>query len=249
MPELLIIGILFFVIALIYSSVGFGGGSSYLAILAAFAIPFPELRFYSLVCNIMVVAGSVLYFHRRRLLKWRQTLPIIFLSVPAAFFGGAYRLSSITFFLILATVLLISGLILAYQAVVGYRKSENYRRGKITSALMGLFIGFVSGLSGIGGGIFLSPVLNLSRWDNAKVIAASASLFILVNSASGLAGQLISYSFDLEWNYFIGLPLAVWGGGFIGRRLGILKFNAQQVKLVTALLILFISIRIFIQYL
>ena len=235
--------ILFFIIAIIYSSAGFGGGSSYLATLALFPIEFTSLRIIALLCNIVVVSGAIYQFQKKKLLDIKNILPLISLSIPLAYLGGSIQLSHNFFFILLGFTLLLASVIMFISSNV-----ESKKLPKHSNALIGGGIGFLSGMVGIGGGIFLSPVLHLSKWNKPKIIAATTALFILVNSIASVISQCINNSARLE-SSIIYLLLAVFLGGQIGSRLTTQKFKPLIVKKITATVILIVAIRILLQYL
>ena len=241
--ELLFLIPIFFTIAVFYSAAGFGGGSSYLAILALFSIEFSEMRMIALLCNIAVVSGSLYLFYKHDLIRFRKILPLLVLSIPLAFIGGKLRINEHTFFLILAITLLLAAIFMLFKTDVGERKISTRASGMI-----GGVIGFLSGIVGIGGGIFLSPVLHLSRWDRPKVIAATTAAFIFVNSIAGLFGQITTHGFHLNTKLIISLILSVIIGGQIGSRITISKLDPLKVRKITAILILFVSIRLIVKF-
>ena len=239
--------IIFFFISLIYSSVGFGGGSSYLAVMAIAGIDFQLLKIVALLCNITVVTGGVYWFWKRKYLDWKKLLPLTLLSIPLAYLGGGMQLTERLFFLIAGAALILAGtLVLLQKHIV----SNDVRSNSTTLNIgVGGGIGFLSGLIGIGGGIFLSPFLHLIRWDKAKVIAGTASFFILVNSIAGLAGQFSLSTQISDWLPIFMLILTVFVGGQIGSRWGSGKLSPQKVRIITAVLVLFVGIRIVFKYL
>lgn len=243
--EFWIIVVAFFFIALIYSSVGFGGGSSYTALLAVYAFSPDEVKSASLVCNIVVVAGSVLVFWREGALTLRQIFPYLILSMPLAFVGATMPISNRGFFLLLASALLLSSLGLIAQSLLMKRNVPSVLPGNpIRQSVVGGAVGFLSGVVGIGGGIFLSPVLHFMAWHSARIISGLAAVFILMNSVMGLAGQFtrgIPGSIHFLWP----LALAVFIGGQLGARAGAKKFNPSVIRQITAMLIFVASMLLF----
>ena len=237
----------FFGIALLYATVGFGGGSSYIAVLAAYEVNYLLLRPLALICNITVVGGGTWLQFKRGHLKWRKTLPLVLFSVPMAFLGAWLRIEEGLFYLILAFSLTAAGLLTIFRPSPS--EGEEGGRHWWANAVIGGGIGFLSGLVGIGGGIFLAPLLHLTQWDRPKAIAAAASLFILVNSIAGLTGHFISRGWDLDWGVAAALAGAVMAGGQIGARLGTGVLPQRAVKWGTALLVLFVGIRLLVRYL
>jgi uncharacterized protein len=257
--------IIFFFIAAIYASAGFGGGSSYLAVMALFGLQQNVMRPTSLMCNIVVVLGGTYIMWKNGYLNFKKIIPLSIASVPLAYFGGLIKLSDRTFFLLLGVGLVVAALLMFFQKKVNILDKKNqegapqYLEEKNDNSLninvlskekgfwqsmgIGGFIGFFSGMVGIGGGIFLSPVLNLMRWDTPKNIAATASVFILINSISGLIGQLQKQP-HLDWYFTLPLLLSVLIGGQIGSRLSVFKLNQILVRRVTAALVLYAGVNI-----
>lgn len=247
-PEVLIV-ILFFLVALFYSSIGFGGGSSYLAILSLFFIDFHLIRSTALVCNVMVVLGNVILYYKNGLLDLKRFWPVVALSIPAAFIGAQFRLSQELFFVLLGLALVASALMLLIKASASNKttsKTAPKTYSRTVSVSVGAGIGLLSGLVGIGGGIFLSPLLNLMQWDNARKIAALASFFILVNSLAGIGGLLLSDAFRFEIPFLFYLIAAVLAGGQIGSRLTVKVLNPRLIKLFTGCLVLYVGLRLFL---
>ena len=240
--------IFFLVIAFIYASVGFGGGSSYLAILALYALPFKEMRLIALICNIIVVTGGSIIFIRNKQVNWKKIIPMAAVSVPMAFFGATMKISQNDFFIILGCSLIAAAVLLWLKTKPGelnVSAKTNYAR----DGVIGGAIGFLSGMVGIGGGIFLSPVLNLMKWDTPKKVAATASIFILVNSIAGIAGQLTTLPQDINYTRILLLSLAVLIGGQLGSRMGSVKFNQLLVKRITALVVFWAGIEVLTKHL
>lgn len=231
-PELLIF---FFLIALIYASVGFGGGSSYLALLALYALPFMEIRLTALLCNIIVVTGGTVIYIRHGQVDGKKVIPLVLASIPLAFLGAAMKLNQNQFFILLGISLVAASILLWWKRKGGISRTGRFH--PLLHALLGGAIGFLSGMVGIGGGIFLSPLLNLMGWDEPKKIAATASLFILVNSVAGILGQAAHWPSQLNYAQLTGLCLAVLAGGQVGVRLGTVKFDQLLVRRVTAVLV------------
>ncbi len=235
MPDWLL-ALFFVVIAFTYASVGFGGGSSYLAILAVAGLPFQEIRLTALLCNIIVVSGGTLIFFQNKQLDARKILPLVAISIPAAFLGAKMRISQETFYMLLGGSLLVASALLWLQPQKQEADSVASPQ-PVRDGLLGGGIGLLSGMVGIGGGIFLSPLLHFFRWDTARKIAATASVFILVNSLSGIAGQLAHLPSDLHWNRIALLGAAVLVGGQAGSRISLSYFNPLLIRRLTAVLV------------
>lgn len=248
MPLLLVAA--FLITALLYASVGFGGGSTYNALLVLGGADYRLMPSIALVCNVIVVCGGVWRFARTGDLSIRRLLPFLAASVPAAWIGGRIPVSETFFIGLLGGALLLSGLHLAFQKTSGDPEIPDGRSSParlLFSASAGGAIGLLSGLVGIGGGIFLAPVLYFMRWGTPRQIAAASSLFILVNSLSGLTGQLAKLQDMVLLSQTVPywpLPIAVFIGGQIGSWLAGYKLDPGLIRRLTALLILYVAVRL-----
>lgn len=246
MPVWLIPG--FFGTALLYASVGFGGGSTYSALLALAGTDFRILPIISLACNIVVVTGGVIRFARAGEMPWRGALTISLVAAPLAFLGGLTPIKQATFLTILGASLVFAALALLIP-VRQTGDSPAPPRRTWPMALAAAPLGYLAGLVGIGGGIFLAPLLHLTRWNSARRIAATASLFILINSVTGLAGQLAKSGvarFGEALGGALPLLVAVAIGGQIGSYLALRYLPAKVIRWLTAALTGWVGIRLLI---
>lgn len=241
--------LLFFIVAILYAAVGFGGGSSYLAILALTGIAFTQIRATSLLCNIVVVSGNVFLFHRQKEIDWKKIIPLVFFSIPFSFLGGKLLIGQNFFFILLGFTLLFAALTMWFSKKNSTKPNNTINQNKIVNSGFGGFIGFISGMVGIGGGVFLAPLLHFTKWNTPKKIAATASVFILVNSIAGLIGQFANINFYVDWSLTGVLLITVFIGGQIGSRFSTNFFTPIQLKKATAVLIAFVSLRILFTYL
>ncbi|MDR6923649.1 MULTISPECIES: sulfite exporter TauE/SafE family protein [Chryseobacterium] len=239
----------FLIIAFVYSSIGFGGGSSYLAVLAMYNLPYQEIRLTALICNVIVVIGGVYIYWKNKQVNWKKVIPITLVSVPMAYLGAVLKIKQETFFLILGITLIVAALLLWVKTETKNEENtvEDSKISVVRNSFLGGGIGFLSGLVGIGGGIFLSPLLNLMKWDTPRKIAATSSVFILVNSISGIFGQISQVSIDIDFFRILSLCLAVFIGGQIGSRMS-LKWDALVIKRMTAVLVLVAGVNVLIKY-
>ena len=241
---MLILSILFFLTATLYSSVGFGGGSTYLALLLIWGIPYYIFPAVALLCNIFVVSGNCYNYIKAGNLNLKLLIPYLIGSIPLAFIGGSLHLEKDLFEILLFFVLTIAGLLLLFKFKSYDDNEEKYKQVPIfISILIGGVLGFISGIVGIGGGIFLSPILFLIRAGKPKHIVTTASLFILINCIFGIIGQLTKNAvIDEVYNYWY-LLIAVLIGGQIGNFLNLKIFPTRILALLTSLLVLFVSVR------
>ena len=241
---MIILSILFFVTALLYASVGFGGGSTYLALLLIWEIPYYIFPVIALVCNIFVVSGNSFNYIKAGNFNFKLLFPYLIGSIPLAFFGGSLEIDKNLFEIFLFLVLAFAGIMLLFNFKSYDDNEKTYKKIPIyISVSIGGILGFISGVVGIGGGIFLSPILFLIKAGKPKHIVTTASLFILINSISGVIGQLTkSVVFSDISNYWY-LFMAVIVGGQIGNFLNLKIFPTKILALVTSLLVLFVAIR------
>ena len=240
-----LLAILFLVTAILYSSVGFGGGSTYLALLLIWGIPYFIFPVIALSCNIIVVSGNCFNYIRAGNLNLKLLIPYLIGSIPLTYIGGSLPIEKKLFEILLFLVLAMAGTLLLFNF-----KSYNDREGSYQkipvpiSIVIGGIIGFTSGVVGIGGGIFLSPILFLIRAGKTKHIVTTASLFILINSASGLIGQLTKNTLLVEVQNYWYLLVVVLVGGLIGNYLNLKIFSNRILALITAILVIFVACRV-----
>ena len=241
---MIILTVLFFITAILYASIGFGGGSTYLALMLIWEIPYYIFPIIALFCNIIVVSGNSINFVRSGNVNLKLILPYLFGSVPFAFIGASISLEKEIFEILLFLILIIAGFFLLLESNTFNKKDLKINSiSTIFSIFIGSLIGFVSGLVGIGGGIFLSPILFLLKAGYPKHITSSASLFILINSTFGVIGQLTKEIVLNEFLNYWPLFLAVLIGGQIGNYLNIKFLSNKALALLTSLLIIFVAIR------
>ena len=218
-----------FVVAILYSSVGHGGASGYLAVMALLAVAPTVTRPTALVLNLFVASIAFIQFYRAKHFDWKVFLPFAAASIPMAFVGGMIQLPTAVYKIILGVVLMLAAIRLALDLKT---TQEPHAPPVWLALIIGAILGLVSGLVGVGGGIFLTPILLLMNWTETKKAAGVSALFILVNSISGLLGN---YAQVLQ------LPPSVWfwigaavGGGIIGSTLGSYRFNSLTLRRVLA---------------
>ena len=245
---MILLAILFFVTAALYSSVGFGGGSTYLALLLIWEVPYLVFPVIALCCNIIVVTGNCFNYIRAGNLNLKLLTPYLIGSIPLAYIGGSLPIDKEFFEILLFLVLSIAGIFLLFNFKSYDEKESVWRKIPILfSILIGGSLGFISGVVGIGGGIFLSPILFLIRAGKPKHIITAASIFILINSLSGIIGQLTKNNVLEEVLNYWYLMAVVLTGGQIGNFLNLKILPTKILVLVTSGLVIFVAIRIFLK--
>lgn len=240
METIILFYTLLFLVAFLYSSVGHGGASGYLALMALFSITPEVMKPTALLLNLFVSFTSFLQFYRGKHFNWKVFLPFAITSVPMAYIGGRMALADDIYKKILGVLLLIP--IIRFLFFANIKVDELKKPNFYLSLLIGAAIGFLSGLIGIGGGIILSPVLLLLKWANMKQTAAISALFIFVNSLSGLAGQLqkgINFSTDMY-----AYVAVAFVGGICGAYFGSLKFKSNILQYMLAIVLIIASYKL-----
>ena len=247
MPLVVLTG-LFLLVAVAYASVGFGGGSSYNALLILSGMDYRLVPAIALTCNVLVVSGGVYHYIRAGVLSVTQLLPFVILSIPMAWLGGRLPVSEQVFVGLLGFSLLVAGAQMILKHHVDGASRDYGKPGFwLISAGTGGVIGLLGGITGIGGGIFLAPVIYLLHLAPARTVAGITSGFILVNSLAGLAGQMMKtgdYSPLGGWVSAWPMFIAVLIGGQIGSHLGAYRLSETWIRRLTAMLILYVALRL-----
>jgi uncharacterized membrane protein YfcA len=239
--EPIFLAIIFFFIAAVYSSAGMGGGSMYIAILLAVGIGAAQAKPLALVCNIIVVSVSSINYRRAGYFPDRSIIPLVALSVPMAMIGGYMDMRESVYFLLTGSVLFLAATLMLLGVQGRGGKGGAFLRKNIT--LLGGLIGGISGLIGIGGGIFLSPVLHLIKWDKVQIIGATTAFFILVNSVAALGGIIIrGVDFQVQQTLYLGI--CVFSGGQLGNRLNLHFLTPWHIRFITAVIVGFVGLRL-----
>jgi uncharacterized membrane protein YfcA len=229
-----------FIVALLYASVGHGGASGYLALMAVYNFTPDVMKPSALMLNLFVSLTSFLLYYKGGHFKWKVFLPFALASIPFSFLGGTISLDVQLYKKILGVLLLFP--VMRFFVLPNTDDKDLKPTKLFISLLFGAIIGFLSGLIGIGGGILLSPILLLFNWTNQKQTAAIGALFIFVNSIAGLAGQL-SHGIQIDPSMLSFVAIA-FSGGLVGAWLGAIKFNPQILKYTLAVVLLMASVKL-----
>ncbi len=220
-----------------------GGGSAYLATMALLGVPKALLPAVALSCNTLVSSSSFYHYFKGGHFRWQNVIPFMVGSVPFATIGGVLEISDFLFRVLLVTSLAFSGIVMVL-------KKESFQKRKTLSwsnvwwiaVPIGAFLGLLAGLIGIGGGVFLIPVLLFFGWAKTKEAAAAGAFFILVNSLAGLAGHAVAGRVAIDWMWPVLLVVLV--GGWLGGRFGSFKYSPVGLQKVFGAIILFVAFKI-----
>lgn len=240
--EIAFLGALFLLISILYTSVGLGGGTSYLALLALFSFNYSQIPVIALICNIVAVSTSAFLMLKRKQFKFREIFPFLLLSIPFSYIGGMIFLPKNIFFFVLGMTLLFASFFLVYRRHQSHKKELSQINVFIPLSL-GAFLGLISGALGIGGGIFLGPILYFLGYGPFNRVPMITTFFILLNSLAGLSargGGTILVVVSEVWPLFV----CVMMGSVIGFFWRNNKLAADKVKALTALLVFFVSTRL-----
>ena len=237
--EILIVGALF-VVALLYSSVGHGGASGYLAVMALFSVASTVTRPAALILNVFVASIAFVQFYLVKSFDWRIFLPFAAASVPMAYIGGRVQLAEPVYKLVLGVCLIVAAVRLSIKLA---SESDPKPPPVWVALIIGAALGFVSGLVGVGGGIFLTPILLLMNWSDTKTAAGISALFIVVNSVSALAGGARELS-QLSGAVYVWIIAAVIGG-IIGSTLGSRRFDSLTMRRALAAVLVVAGVKLF----
>lgn len=238
--SLLLFYFLLFLVAFLYASVGHGGASGYLALMAIYGMAPETMKPTALLLNLFVSLTSFIQYYRGKHFIWKIFLPLAIASVPLSFWGGTIQLEGSIYKKVLGILLIVP--IIRFFFFKNVEQKELRESNPWLSLVIGGSIGFLSGMIGIGGGIILSPVLLLLKWTDQKQTAAISALFIFVNSLAGLAGQLTKgIHFSSEMFLYV---IIAFAGGLGGAYFGSLRFNQNILKRILAMVLTFAAYKL-----
>jgi uncharacterized membrane protein YfcA len=243
-PLSLLVSFLFFGVAFLYSSVGHGGASGYLAVLSFFSLVPDLMASTALILNLLVAGTALVTFLKASYVEEKLTLPFIITSIPLAFLGGMIHVSIRVYELLLAGALLVAGMRFLFETYSPQEETRVNSPSLAVSLPVGGGIGFVSGLVGVGGGIFLSPLMLVMKWADAKRTAAASAAFIFVNSIAGLSGRVAGGNFQV--GTLFPLLAAAFVGGLVGSHYGAVKYSGRTIRRILGIVLLVASAKLIV---
>jgi uncharacterized membrane protein YfcA len=244
-PVIILICSLFFLVAFLYSTVGHGGASGYLAVLSLFAFPTDEMASTALLLNIIVAGVAFYYYYRCGFFSTKLTIPFLITSIPLALIGGMIHIPKQIYGLLLTIALIAAAfrLILKFESDVDEKLKYILPSMRIALPIGGV-VGFISGVVGVGGGIFLSPIILLLKWANPKYTATASALFIVVNSVAGITGRIIDGRFSTAT--LLPFLVAAILGGFVGSMWGSRKFSNITLRRLLGIVLIIAAVKLLI---
>lgn len=245
LPVIALVCILLFAVSALYSSVGHGGASGYLAVLSFFAFAPASMSSTALILNVLVSGISFYSFSKAGHFSWRLTWPFLVTSVPAAFIGGTIDVPMHNYSLLLAAVLLFAAFRMVLEIKTGAKIAGPVLPRLFIAFLSGTIIGLISGIVGVGGGIFLSPLILLMKWADSKPTSATSAFFILINSLAGLLGRFSRGS--IEFNILAPFLVTAFFGGLIGSHLGANLFSNRTLRFALGVVLVIASFKLLLR--
>lgn len=230
-----ILPVLFFIVAFVYGSVGLGGGTAYTAILSLVGVPIALIPPTAQSMNVIVSSAGSYQYTRSGYLRARLILPAIITSVPMAYLGGSLNLSKHVFLFVLWLTLLLVGIRLTMLRHIHWRFTPSPGLALLSIALISALLGLIAGIVGIGGGIYLVPILLVMNLATAKEAAACGAVFVLLNSLTGFVARILHHMID--WQQLIPLAVAVLLGGTLGAFFGAKRFSTALLEKILILIV------------
>ena len=232
------------VVAFLYSAVGHGGATGYIAVLSLFGVQHEAIAGTTLVLNCLVSGLALFAYARAGQYSHKKVLPYLILSVPCAFLGAILPVDRQVFHLILCLILPLIGLRFLFWPDLKNDDGAVKQPAPLLAAAIGAVLGLLSGIVGIGGGVFLSPIMIMARYATTRETAAASALFILANSLSGLAGKVVQHKLDLSNSNLWPFMLAALIGALAGSHLGARKFSTTLLKRLLGVVLIIAALKL-----
>jgi hypothetical protein len=237
-------------VAFLYASVGHGGASGYLAVLTLSGFLPGEIKSFVLMLNFSVATLAFYNYYKAGFFRWKLFWPFALLSIPFAYLGSQVQVDASVYKKLIGVVLILSAIYIAYRSRISVSEDDedhfDMKKNLPFAIGLGALIGFLSGIVGVGGGLFLSPLLLLLGWAGLRQTAATSAIFIMVNSLSGLWGLYNIHYFQWSDWFYLGFPI-VWVCGYLGAKWGSNMQNANILRIVLSIVLVFASIILMVE--